>query len=414
MIKKLILVAAVLTSSLCVCEILLRVYQLDGAERLPAYVVDEQTGFSLLPNQHGFIIRRVPGLFRTQFHTNSRGMRDREYVLEKHDRRRVLALGDSITEGWGVEAEEAYPNVLASQYLHDVEVWNLGVAGYSTDQELQQLRQVIDDYRPDVVTLAFYFNDLAENSFRRVRWPPRYIKPHFDFRGNDLVLANEQELRHQKARAGRKDRTLTALTDRLLNRSALYRLVLYSSATLIDQSKKRKRGGEAVWWGLDHLYRTNQGGAELNQAWALTERILAEVNRLCASRGARFVMTYVPQPIDGVPGMLQTQLRMITEDDLGEFDGGVVEGRLADAARRQDIDFVPMRERFLNAPHPASLFLARIPEDPHIAAPGHQLVARALAEHLRRVALLPTRNFRSESLVETISLDTTREQRQRP
>ena len=36
-------------------------------------------------------------------------------------------------------------------------------------------------------------------------------------------------------------------------------------------------------------------------------------------------------------------------------------------------DLDPMRDRFIHAADPSSLFLSRISRDPHIAAPGHQL-----------------------------------------
>ena len=47
---------------------------------------------------------------------------------------RVVVLGDSFPWGWGVEEEEAYPQVLEGLLGPGAKVYNLGVPGYSTDQ----------------------------------------------------------------------------------------------------------------------------------------------------------------------------------------------------------------------------------------------------------------------------------------
>ena len=43
---------------------------------------------------------------------NSDGLRDREYDVERNDSYRVAILGDSLTFGWGVEAEDGCPLVV--------------------------------------------------------------------------------------------------------------------------------------------------------------------------------------------------------------------------------------------------------------------------------------------------------------
>ncbi len=235
-----LMVAALLT--LAAMEIFIRIAQPKGAERVPAFIVDDVTGWARPANQHGFVVHRVPGVFKTHFQTNSRGMRDREYPLEKHGKLRILALGDSVTEGWGVEESETYPKVLESKYLGNVEVWNLGVVGYGTDQELQQLRRVIDSHQPDVVILQFYFNDLPDNTMERARWWPHYVKPHFSVQGIHLVLTNFQGLAQQKTESSRETRTWSARLRSGANQLALYRLAKYVEKTVLDWFERRRPG----------------------------------------------------------------------------------------------------------------------------------------------------------------------------
>ena len=99
---------------------------------------------------------------------NSLGFREpREYDLAKTTGTlRILVLGDSVTFGHGALYETTYPYLLEQQ-LHswrpDVkwEVWNLGVPGYNTAQELAYLKLVEERYAPDLVVVGFFPNDFS-------------------------------------------------------------------------------------------------------------------------------------------------------------------------------------------------------------------------------------------------------------
>jgi GDSL-like lipase/acylhydrolase family protein len=125
--------------------------------------------------------------FRINVHTNSNGLRDREYAYEKTPgTRRILVIGDSFVWGYGVEQPETFPKVLEARLPH-VDVINAGVAGYGTDQELLWLRSEGVRYRPDLVILVMCGNDDDENNHDLVY--DVYRKPRFrqDGRG-ELVL----------------------------------------------------------------------------------------------------------------------------------------------------------------------------------------------------------------------------------
>jgi hypothetical protein len=103
-------------------------------------------------------------------HINSLELRDaREYDLEKGPRTfRILVLGDSVTFGHGSVAEHAYPFLLEQQleaWRRDVDwqVWNAAVPGYNTSQELAHLLEVGPRFRPDLVVVGFFANDLVDN-----------------------------------------------------------------------------------------------------------------------------------------------------------------------------------------------------------------------------------------------------------
>jgi hypothetical protein len=100
--------------------------------------------------------------------TNALGFRDsRNYSLEKPPRTfRILVLGDSVTFGHGAPFDTTYPYLLEQRlksWRPDVnwEVWNLGVPGYNTSQELAYLHDVGPRYQPDLVVVGFFPNDVT-------------------------------------------------------------------------------------------------------------------------------------------------------------------------------------------------------------------------------------------------------------
>jgi hypothetical protein len=127
------------------------------------YISDPQLGQRLAPNYDGWFAG-VP------VHINALGFRDtREYSLDKPANTfRILVLGDSVTFGHGALDDTTYPYLLEQRlkaWRPDInwQVWNLGVPGYNTRQELAYLERVGPRYRPDLVVVGFFLNDLADN-----------------------------------------------------------------------------------------------------------------------------------------------------------------------------------------------------------------------------------------------------------
>jgi hypothetical protein len=103
-------------------------------------------------------------------HINSFELRDdREYDLHKGPRTfRILVLGDSVTFGHGAISENTYPALLERQLRDwrpdvDWQVWNAAVPGYNTSQELALLLQSGSRFKPDLVIVGFYPNDVVDN-----------------------------------------------------------------------------------------------------------------------------------------------------------------------------------------------------------------------------------------------------------
>lgn len=159
--SSLCLSAALLLGSLFVAtilgELLLRVLGYAGAP-------DSQIGNIRLVDDPILNWRFIP-FSRVQdgkvvYAYNSAGFRDREHSKPKlAGLTRTVVIGDSVTEGAGVEADAIFSSQL--QYLlgSEHEIINLGMSGLNTPQEIHVLEAEGLGYDPDVVIVNFVLND---------------------------------------------------------------------------------------------------------------------------------------------------------------------------------------------------------------------------------------------------------------
>lgn len=189
---------AALTMTLAVVEALLRMFPLRAIEihrRAAArtepnfFQHDGELGWRGLAAARG---THVGWEFTSDVRLNARGFRDADVDPAKPGGRfRVVLLGDSITWGHGVGQGERYGDRLG-QALRGaglaVDVVNLGVSGYGTDQELLLWDREGRRYCADLVLLGLYENDVRENV---LAVQGRHGKPYFEPSGDgQLVLRN--------------------------------------------------------------------------------------------------------------------------------------------------------------------------------------------------------------------------------
>jgi len=75
---------------------------------------------------------------------------------------RVVFMGDSITEGWGMKATATSP--ARGEFFPGKPYLNRGISGQTTPQMVLRFRQDVTDLKPKVVVILAGTNDIAENT----------------------------------------------------------------------------------------------------------------------------------------------------------------------------------------------------------------------------------------------------------
>ncbi|MDJ0849843.1 MAG: GDSL-type esterase/lipase family protein [Myxococcota bacterium] len=290
---------------------------------------------------------------------NSLGLRDREVSASKPPGvRRILAIGDSITFGMGVGAEESYPKQLEA--LLDgseppTEVLNLGVGGYDVVNEVALLEELGPKLGADTVVLGLCINDVGIHSahlrlVERARpWSwllarshlARFLLQRIERRllGSDLERLNAED-EFARRNAGRIE-PLAGDEEQLARMAAL--------AAKLDPAP---RAGFADW------YTSAQKIGRLR--WAFSKlATLASVN------GFEVIVAILPYLDEGGRSEIYRRVYEIS----------------AHEARRAGFRVLVLRDAFVA--HGLAT-LRRGPGDPlHPNARGHAIIAEAFYEALR-------------------------------
>jgi lysophospholipase L1-like esterase len=254
--------------------------------------------------------------------------------------RRVLILGDSFTWGWGVSQGELFSDKLQSHLAPDVAIYNRGINGFGTSQEYLLLQRELETRHYDAVALMFYLNDVGDNVD-----PKRGRRPLFELDGDRLVPRNQPPLP-----------LLNPIQRFLKDHSRAFQTLDVEISMLVRSAGDEEEGlppADAV----DVDYRHINGAA-------VTMRLLAEMQRLCAAHGAKFFLVYLPH-ISEISGDVSSYPYVRAVHDL-----------VRDVAAQEHIPLIELGPVFhQRAQQGDALVFAH---DEHWTPAGHEAAAAAL------------------------------------
>lgn len=293
------------------------------------YVADPELGWALAPRYAGV---HVEYAFEAPTTTNGRGFRG-PGEWETSRAVRVLALGDSCTFGRGVGDGETWPARLEARLRArgvDAAVWNAGVPGYDTVQELALLRRLGPELRPTHVVVGWLPNDVTERSVDARR--------SVQLLDGQLVDDVEQyrEWKAQVEGGG-------------LHGSALYRF-LRVRTKLLKTALGARRGGPH--------------GVITDEQLRYSQEALRELVAVAGALGARVTVALFPREDEVVPPL----------SDVTHHE------RMEAFARALGADVVNLTSRWRAAPPAGALYLPRDPV--HLTPGGYDAVAELVAPTL--------------------------------
>jgi len=99
---------------------------------------------------------------------NEHGVRERSFSLQKEaNTYRVAVIGDSLTFGNGLPAEERYSDLINKWLPDRFEALNFGIPGNNTPHHLETLRSRVLPAHPDFVLLQWFINDIEGDDLAR-------------------------------------------------------------------------------------------------------------------------------------------------------------------------------------------------------------------------------------------------------
>ncbi len=404
---KLLLVFVGFVFGAIVAELALRIA---GYSYPEFYTPDEVRGAALLPGAEGWYRKEGEAYVRI----NSDGLRDQEHAITKPANTfRIAVLGDSYSEAFSVSLEEAFWSVMARKLQEceslrgkQLEVINFGVSGYGTAQELLTLREKVWKYSPDLVLLAVTTNnDITDNS--------RVLKrtddiPYFILEGGQLKLDNSFKetgpFAWRYSRSGRMgnwlknhSRVLQAGTQGLRGlrvQIALWRLrrsskknqpAGNSNATTPAKSDLFARSEEL---GADNLVYLEPNNAVWNDAWRVTEALLAQMHDEVAAHNAKFVLVTLSNGPQVLP---EPAWRENFKNNFGITDLFYPDNRIKSLGTRENIPVITLAPRLQEYAERNRVFLHGFGDDlgnGHWNSNGHRVAGELIAQQLCKDGLL--------------------------
>lgn len=279
------------------------------------------------------------------------GLNDRVFSAKKpRGIFRIAVLGDSGSFGWKVGRENSFPKVLEAllnEKRLSYEVLNFSVPGYNTAQELELLKEKVLAFDPDMVFLAYCWNDVNLCNF---------FQP-------DINLLNF-----------------------LFHKSFLLHYLLWRADLMIQQSQPLSFRREL--WGIFKKRVLGMFYAE-ESVYPYPGLEVARIDRgnppsrpQDVPRKYWYMLGY-----ENYEKHLTAMRRLLDEKEILFVSGGIFNSEEEKINKDAGISFVFNLGEFLKT-HNISYREIRLPDDPHPSVRGHQLIANYLLDFLLEKELI--------------------------
>ncbi|MBD80608.1 MAG: hypothetical protein CL840_16960 [Crocinitomicaceae bacterium] len=160
----------------------------------------------------GLITLGTNASIRTQWNINAQGWNN-SYDYIRSDKPLVAVIGDSYVEGFQVDVNQRFSELLQQSLSGRFDVFSFGRSGSPLSQYLHMARHVQQDYQPKVMVFTIISNDFLESVSAHNNRQPYYLR--FNVEGENVTDDNIQPY------------TISG-TNSIWKKSALVRYVFYN------------------------------------------------------------------------------------------------------------------------------------------------------------------------------------------
>jgi hypothetical protein len=292
---------------------------------------------------------------------NGEGFFDDPHPIKKPKGiKRILFLGDSFTAGLGLARPHRFTDVIKERLGSHCDVMNMGLWGYSTDQQLLVLEEKGLSYSPDIVVLAMFMDDLFNNHLFSVN-DGLYVKPKFSLAPNDDLELSRIPVMN--------NRSISALWNLVTNR--FYKLL--NRLELGDEFNKRG------WFSIfDKKYL-------VNDRYYLSLHLVGKIVSLAKNNKAAFLLVVIPWKD-------QIHKERIYQNDRGyagippeRLDLALPQRVVSVFCRHAGIPVLDLLPVFQQQSLSEKLFFEK---DLHWTKAGHRLAAEKILDQLKQLEYL--------------------------
>lgn len=309
-----------------------------------------------------------------EYRINSLGMRDREHQIEKRANTfRVMILGDSFMEALQVDFDHVFAKLLEDKLNEgmpkpqSIEVINIAVSGWGTDEQLTYLTRHGLSLKPDLILVGMTLNndvyDNLEENFHALSGERLVAKPA------TVIPIVEYTIWRLKSYVGAHSHT--------------YQLArLWSHAGTMEADRQ----------GLNaHVVELiqNTPTPQLTKGWMLTRVLLKEIGATARQANAEMAVFLIPLAIQIED---EERARFIAKHNLPNelvalYSPQAIMKSFGEAEKIEVIDLLSFFKEW-KAQHGAALYRK---DDLHWTESGHEVAASAVASQLISRGLLRKR-----------------------
>lgn len=305
------------------------------------------------------------GNVKYSVYTNSAGFRDESnrFIDKESSKYRIIFIGDSFTEGVGVEYEKTFVGLLQDFYGDQYEILNAAVASYSPIIHYRKIKHIIEEQHINfdelfvVLDISDAYNDVI--SYRN------------DTEGN--VIANEAETEWTETKENpfnrkiKSGRSIAAKIERILRRDTLAAFWLFRSACDLFRERPVVEDFLAVnsylgMWPHDRQLWKDYGKAGID----IMKHNMEKLYKLCKEHGIKMSVSVHPWP------------DQIARKDINSLH--VKTWR--EWCKSRNIDFYNLFPAFINNEVSPRQAIEKnfIPGDIHWNEAGHNIVADSIIQ----------------------------------